>query len=315
MIFVEHDMDVVMDISDWVVVMAEGRIIAEGPPDADRRQPTGSSTPTSVAPTGARRRRGIVTGEGRWRSTSWRELLVPVVNIAPATCPASTSSTAVARVRRASSSASSARTVPASRPCSRRCSASSTVRDGQVTFAGRRHHRNTAPTSWSSGASATCRRPTTSSRQPHGRRRTSRWGRILPSRDVRRSPRRTSSSCSPGSASVSSQRAGRSPGGERQMVAMGRALMMEPRCCCSTSRRPASRRPLQDRGVRPDRRRSTQRGSRSSWSSRTPAGACRSVDRGYVLDQGRNAYTDTGRDLLKDPKVIELYLGTLAQVD
>ncbi len=29
-IFVEHDMDVVRDISDWVVVMAEGRIIAEG---------------------------------------------------------------------------------------------------------------------------------------------------------------------------------------------------------------------------------------------------------------------------------------------
>ena len=30
--FVEHDMDVVQDISDWVVVMAEGAIIAEGPP-------------------------------------------------------------------------------------------------------------------------------------------------------------------------------------------------------------------------------------------------------------------------------------------
>jgi len=30
--FVEHDMDVVQDISDWVVVMAEGSIIAEGPP-------------------------------------------------------------------------------------------------------------------------------------------------------------------------------------------------------------------------------------------------------------------------------------------
>jgi neutral amino acid transport system ATP-binding protein len=31
--FVEHDMDVVHDISDWVVVMGEGRIIAEGTPD------------------------------------------------------------------------------------------------------------------------------------------------------------------------------------------------------------------------------------------------------------------------------------------
>lgn len=32
-IFVEHDMDMVFDISDWVVVMAEGRVIAEGTPE------------------------------------------------------------------------------------------------------------------------------------------------------------------------------------------------------------------------------------------------------------------------------------------
>ena len=36
-------------------------------------------------------------------------------------------------------------------------------------------------------------------------------------------------------------------------------------------------------------------------------------DRGYVLDQGRNAYTGTGRELADDPKVIELYLGTVAK--
>jgi len=32
-LFVEHDMHMVRRISDWVVVMAEGRIIAEGPPE------------------------------------------------------------------------------------------------------------------------------------------------------------------------------------------------------------------------------------------------------------------------------------------
>jgi neutral amino acid transport system ATP-binding protein len=32
-VFVEHDMDVVHDISDWVIVMGEGRIIAEGTAD------------------------------------------------------------------------------------------------------------------------------------------------------------------------------------------------------------------------------------------------------------------------------------------
>ena len=31
-LFVEHDMDMVHEISDWVVVMSEGRVIAEGPP-------------------------------------------------------------------------------------------------------------------------------------------------------------------------------------------------------------------------------------------------------------------------------------------
>jgi len=31
-LFVEHDMDMVREISDWVVVMAQGRVIAEGPP-------------------------------------------------------------------------------------------------------------------------------------------------------------------------------------------------------------------------------------------------------------------------------------------
>jgi branched-chain amino acid transport system ATP-binding protein len=35
-------------------------------------------------------------------------------------------------------------------------------------------------------------------------------------------------------------------------------------------------------------------------------------DRAYVLDQGSNAYSGPGRDLMHDPKVIELYLGTLA---
>lgn len=38
-LFVEHDMDVVMGISDWVVCMAAGKIIAEGTPEAVGRNP------------------------------------------------------------------------------------------------------------------------------------------------------------------------------------------------------------------------------------------------------------------------------------
>ncbi|MFJ7158954.1 ABC transporter ATP-binding protein [Streptomyces sp. NPDC101118] len=37
--FVEHDMDVVMGISDWVAVMADGRLVAEGPPATIGRNP------------------------------------------------------------------------------------------------------------------------------------------------------------------------------------------------------------------------------------------------------------------------------------
>ena len=39
--------------------------------------------------------------------------------------------------------------------------------------------------------------------------------------------------------------------------------------------------------------------------------ALRFCNRGYVLDQGRNAYTGLGKDLLNDEKVIDLYLGKL----
>ena len=38
-LFVEHDMHVVRHISDWVVVMAEGRIVAEGPADTVMSNP------------------------------------------------------------------------------------------------------------------------------------------------------------------------------------------------------------------------------------------------------------------------------------
>ena len=38
-LFVEHDMDMVRDISDWVIVMAQGTIVAEGPPSSVMADP------------------------------------------------------------------------------------------------------------------------------------------------------------------------------------------------------------------------------------------------------------------------------------
>ena len=37
-LFVEHDMHMVRHIADWVVVMAEGKVVAEGPPDTVMRE-------------------------------------------------------------------------------------------------------------------------------------------------------------------------------------------------------------------------------------------------------------------------------------
>jgi branched-chain amino acid transport system ATP-binding protein len=38
-LFVEHDMHMVRHIADWVVVMAEGRVVAEGPPEQVMKDP------------------------------------------------------------------------------------------------------------------------------------------------------------------------------------------------------------------------------------------------------------------------------------
>ncbi len=110
------------------------------------------------------------------------------------------------------------------------------------------------------------------------------------------------------------QRAGSLSGGERQMLAMGRALMMDPKVLLLDEPSAGLSPALQDQVF--IRTRQINRTGVAVIMVEQNARRCLQIcDRGYVLDQGRNAYTDTGEALLKDPKVIELYLGTLAQVD
>src|SRR6187431_3434025 len=110
------------------------------------------------------------------------------------------------------------------------------------------------------------------------------------------------------------QRAGALSGGERQMVAMGRALMMEPSVLLLDEPSAGLSPALQDEVF--VRTRQINRAGVSVIMVEQNARRCLQIcDRGYVLDQGRNAYEGSGRDLLNDPKVIGLYLGTLGQDD
>ncbi len=106
------------------------------------------------------------------------------------------------------------------------------------------------------------------------------------------------------------QRAGSLSGGERQMVAMCRALMMDPSVLLLDE--PSA-------GLSPVRQDDAflrvseinKAGVTTIMVEQNARRCLQICDRGYVLDQGRDAYEGTGRELLNDPKVIGLYLGTL----
>jgi len=108
------------------------------------------------------------------------------------------------------------------------------------------------------------------------------------------------------------QRAGSLSGGERQMLAMARALMTDPQVLLLDEPSAGLSPALQDE-VFINCRRTNELGVSIIIVEQNANRALQICDRGYVLDQGRNAYTDSGDSLLRDPKVVELYLGTLAQ--
>jgi branched-chain amino acid transport system ATP-binding protein len=109
------------------------------------------------------------------------------------------------------------------------------------------------------------------------------------------------------------QKAGSLSGGERQMVAMGRALMIDPSVLLLDE--PSA-------GLSPVRQdetflrvREVNKAGVTVIMVEQNARRCLQIcDRAYVLDQGHDAHTGTGRELLNDPKMIELYLGNLADL-
>jgi branched-chain amino acid transport system ATP-binding protein len=107
------------------------------------------------------------------------------------------------------------------------------------------------------------------------------------------------------------QRAGNLSGGERQMVAMGRALMMQPEVLLLDEPSAGLSPIFQDQVF--ERVGEINASGVAILMVEQNAQRCLEIsDRGYVLDQGRDAHVGTGDELLGDPRVVELYLGALA---
>jgi neutral amino acid transport system ATP-binding protein len=110
------------------------------------------------------------------------------------------------------------------------------------------------------------------------------------------------------------QAAGTMSGGERQMVAMARALMSDPRVLLldepSAGLAPAFVDAIFEKIEEINRR-----GVTIVMVEQNARRALAMSNRGYVLDLGSGRFEGPGRELLHDPKVAELYLGGTARMD
>ena len=106
------------------------------------------------------------------------------------------------------------------------------------------------------------------------------------------------------------ERAGNLSGGQRQLLALGRALISKPKVLL-LDEPSAGLSPKAIDEVFEYIENINKSGVSILLVEQNAKRALRFCNRGYVLDQGRNAYTGLGKDLLNDEKVIDLYLGKL----
>jgi neutral amino acid transport system ATP-binding protein len=104
------------------------------------------------------------------------------------------------------------------------------------------------------------------------------------------------------------QRAGTLSGGERQMLAMGRALMLNPDLLL-LDEPSAALSPILVNSVFAQIKAINQTGKTIVLVEQNAKKALLMADRGYVLESGKDRFEGTGERLLNDPKVRELYLG------
>ena len=104
------------------------------------------------------------------------------------------------------------------------------------------------------------------------------------------------------------QQAGTLSGGERQMLAMGKALMLEPDLLL-LDEPSAALSPILVNSVLEQVKAINQTGTAIVLVEQNAKKALAMADRGYVLENGRDRFEGKGSDLLEDPQVGALYLG------
>lgn len=104
------------------------------------------------------------------------------------------------------------------------------------------------------------------------------------------------------------QRAGKMSGGERQMVAIGSALMLEPDLLLLDEPSAGLSPKLVDE-IFENIRRINAAGLAILMVEQNAQKSLAMADRGYVLASGQNRFEGSGQELLNDPEVGRLYLG------
>ena len=105
-------------------------------------------------------------------------------------------------------------------------------------------------------------------------------------------------------------KAGNLSGGQRQILALARALTTSPKILL-LDEPSAGLSPVAIKEVFEIVQEINSKGVAILLVEQNAKRALNFSDRGYVLDQGRNAYQGKGQELLDDPRVVDLYLGKL----